>query len=161
MSTPFFLLYVTLTAVLPMIGMGVNEKNFVATLSTVCCLGSYRRPQVIAAVLRENKVAAAVRSFLCIYKLSKFAADVENVPISTNKKKLHYSQSFTETELEEVSKTFDMSELKDLMQCLGAPFSNTTLENIVRRLDSDGDGQISLAEFLQWYADTMLENSRT
>jgi Ca2+-binding EF-hand superfamily protein len=151
-----------------MIGMGVNEKHLVATLSTVCCLGLYRRPQVVAAVLRENKVAAAVRSFLCIYKLRKFAADAGKAPISSNRQKLDYSQLFTDAELKEVSKTFDAfdrdgsgvitaAELRELMQSLGATTSDATLESIMRRLDSDGSGQITRAEFLQWYVDTMQE----
>jgi hypothetical protein len=105
------------------------------------------------AVQQENKVAAAVQSFLCIYKLRKFAADAENGLLAKNKEKRHCWQSFTYTEIQEVSKTFDTfdrdgsgvitaTELKELMQSLGAPVSESTIKNMVRRLDHDGDGQI-------------------
>jgi Ca2+-binding EF-hand superfamily protein len=125
---------------------------------------------VIATVLREKKTVSAVRSFICIYKLRKFAADAGNIhdPHSPELRHDARNDSFSALEQEEVGKTFDcfdldrnglitVDEIQKLMLSLGAPIMESTLRTIVRRLDRDGDGEISRHEFLQWYAESISE----
>ncbi|KAL5053761.1 hypothetical protein RYX36_034443, partial [Vicia faba] len=60
-------------------------------------------------------------------------------------------------ELEEVFKKFDVngdgkisaSELGSIMGSLGQPASDEELNNMIREVDGDGDGCISLPEFIE------------
>ncbi|KAL5052728.1 hypothetical protein RYX36_033410, partial [Vicia faba] len=60
-------------------------------------------------------------------------------------------------ELEEVFKKFDVngdgkisaSELGSIMGSLGKPASDDELNNMIREVDGDGDGCISLPEFIE------------
>lgn len=155
--------YVVLS-VLPILATIFQAQNLVATLSQVCCLGSYRRPNVIAAVLRENKTRAVIRSFLCIYKMRRFAALASQTSSGPRPSVL-----LSDVEQEEVYKTFDafdldgdgtitLDEIQQLMSSLGAPMSETDLTAVLNRLDDDGDNMITRDEFLHWYSQTMVEH---
>jgi Ca2+-binding EF-hand superfamily protein len=149
----------------------------VATLAVVCSIGSYRKPQIVSDVLREKKTMCAVRTLIVICKMRQFAesTQVKNasksdsipLPVASPLGKLHYSESFTQLELEEVGKTFDVidedgsgflshDEFCAVFGRLGAHLSPQTLEAVIAQFDEDGDGQVAREEFLQWYADQIL-----
>ena len=67
-----FVLYLVLAS-LPILNIVVNKRRLVAVLTPVCSLGVYRRPQVIASVIRENKTVRGIRTFIVVYKLRRFA----------------------------------------------------------------------------------------
>ena len=58
----------------------LNKRLLVATLAVVCSLGSHRRLDVIADVLREEKTKHLVRTFLIIYRLRRFASEARADP---------------------------------------------------------------------------------
>ena len=72
-NTVTFITYLILS-ILPMIGVMFFKQHLVAILSQVCCMGAYRRPNIVADVLREEKTARVVRAFIVIYKLRRFAS---------------------------------------------------------------------------------------
>eukprot|EP00730_Choanoeca_flexa_P002208 TRINITY_DN10952_c0_g1_i1.p3 TRINITY_DN10952_c0_g1~~TRINITY_DN10952_c0_g1_i1.p3 ORF type:complete len:190 (+),score=64.27 TRINITY_DN10952_c0_g1_i1:1149-1718(+) len=45
------------------------------------------------------------------------------------------------------SNTIDMMELKLMMEALGAPQTHVSLKNMIKEIDEDNDGEISLREF--------------
>eukprot|EP00957_Ditylum_brightwellii_P079215 6024638-Ditylum_brightwellii.AAC.1 len=71
-------------------------------------------------------------------------------------------RSFSHVELFEVGKTFDAfdrsgdgrisyEELRSTMSSLGVTMSENALQKVVAQLDTDGNGEISKEEFLEWY----------
>lgn len=160
--------YVVLS-LLPILATIFQAQHLVATLSQVCCLGSYRRPNVIAAVLREIKTRAAIRSFFCIYKMRRFATLAAHAENDIEHEYVGTSVELSKVERDEVYKTFDsfdldgngtitMDEIQQLMSSLGAPMPTDTLEMVMQHLDDDGDMKVTRPEFLQWYSQTMAQD---
>lgn len=162
----FFVLYVIL-ATLPALFIIRNKKHLIATLTPVCCLGVYRRPQVIANVIREEKTARAVRAFIIVFKLRRFA--MKAACMKPKKLMIHYSDYFDKFEASEVGHTFDEidldgsgnvtpDEFQQLMDRMGTSLTQEQLSNLVQKLDKDGSGVVSKEEFIQWYAEHCQED---
>ena len=156
-----FLLYV-IVAALPALFIIKKKKHLVAILTPVCCLGIYRRPQIIANIIREVKTARAVRAFIILYKMRRFAMQAASV--EADKLTMHYTDYFDKFEISEVGQTFDEfdhdgsgnitpDEFQQLMERVGASLSKAELRNLVEKLDADKTGCVSKEEFLQWYAE--------
>lgn len=156
-----FILYV-IVAALPALFIIEKKKHLVAILTPVCSLGAYRRPQVIANVIREEKTARAVRAFIIVYKLRHFA--MQAIRVEPENMRMHYTAYFDKFEISEVGRTFDEfdldgsgnitpDEFQQLMERMGASLSKVELRNLVQRLDTDGNGSVSKEEFIQWYAE--------
>jgi Ca2+-binding EF-hand superfamily protein len=163
----FFILYVIL-ATLPALFIIRNKKHLIAMLTPVCFLGVYRRPQVIANVIREGKTARAVRAFIIVVKLRRFATQAACV--KPKKSRMHYSDYFDKFEVSEVGRTFDEfdldgsgniypNEFQQLMEQMGASLTQEQLSNLVQNLDTDSSGGVSRDEFIQWYADYCHEDN--
>jgi Ca2+-binding EF-hand superfamily protein len=157
-----FIAYLVLS-ILPMIGVMFFKKHLVAILSQVCCMGAYRRPNIVADVLREEKTARVVRAFIIIYKLRRFAEQAGSKKRDKGAGQLYRAQ-FDQLELQEVGKTFDSfdrsgdgsisyDEFELLMTQLGASMSPDSLQRMIAMLDEDGDGEVSKNEFINWYAE--------
>jgi hypothetical protein len=140
-----------------------------------------RRNDIIANVIREDKVSRAVRAFIVLHKIHiatkggregsakrRGSKDIEGGQV---KPKAHYSESMPDYMLQDISKTFDLfdndgggsistGELADLMESLGSPQDADQLMVMIGLLDSNGDGDISKEEFIQWYADQVREGGR-
>lgn len=170
-GSAMLLLYMLLT-LLPSAGMIWNKKHMVSCTSQVCSVGAYRRPQLVANVLREEKIERVVRAFIVLYKMHRAAMDVSNQPKNLTNQKLHYSESLDSLQVAEVEKTFHMfdhsgdgnisiEEFDSIMRSLGVQMSPERLNNMIAVLDVDGDGEVSKEEFLQWYADEMGEDDLT
>ena len=153
-SLHIIILYLVL-ATLPVLGMAFNKQNLIRNLAQVFSVGVYRRPQVVTAVLREEKTAQVVRSFMVIHKLRKMAEGGV-----TRKQRRESQRTFERLE----GQTFDLydadsdgfivyEELQQLMSRIGAPADETTLRTMIATLDTDNDGKISKAEFLDWSAE--------
>jgi len=156
-----FLLYVVL-ATLPVLNIVVNKKRLVGVLTPVCSLGFYRRPQLIADVIREEKTAQGVRTFIVVYKLQRFASQVE--PAKEHGTRIHYSAVFDKHEIAQVGRTFDefdmdgsgsisLDEFTKLMSRLGANLTEEEIRTMMESLDTDKSGGVDREEFIQWYAD--------
>lgn len=164
-STAMFVTYLVLV-LLAVVGNMLNKKHLIASLAVVCSVGSYRNIPAIADVFREEKTEKLVRCFLIIYRLRRFAFDVQYNPkqISTEDEK-HYKKMLDPLEIMEVSKTFVcfaredgfiyMQEFGDLMCTLGGEISAETLKNMMGSMDVDLDGKVEEEEFLQWYSDNI------
>ena len=163
-----FILYCFL-CLLPVSYIAINKRRLVAVLTPVCSLGFYRRPQVISSVIREEKTAQGVRTFITVYKLRRFAMNAE---APRKESRFHYSQIFEKHEIDEVGRTFDafdldgsgritLDEFEQLMGRLGANFSDEELRTLVVALDTDKTGGVDRDEFLQWYADSSLDDDIT
>lgn len=161
-----FWLYVVL-ATLPILNIAVNKRRLVSLLTCVCSLGFYRRPQVIANVIREEKTAQGIRTFIVVYKLRRFAMQAGTKQPHDphhNGSRVHYSAVFDQHEINEVGRTFDefdidgsgsitIDEFEQLMTKLGANLTREQLQHMVDRLDTDKSGGVDKDEFIQWYAD--------
>lgn len=158
-----FSLYVILAS-LPFIGMTFFKQHLVSVLSQVCCMGAYRRPNMVTEVLREEKTAHLVRAFIVIYKMRIFARNSSRASFSrevASKRR----QTFDEFEIREVAKTFDAfdpsgdgaishQEFEDLMTNLGTSMKDdaASIKQMIDILDEDGNGEVSREEFIDWYA---------
>jgi centrin-1 len=156
-----FLLYLVM-ATLPLLGIMLNKQRLVATLSEVCCMGVYRRPQVVSTVMREEKTAHVVRAFIILYKLRRMTEHHEDRDAPPRRSSS--GRTFGQLETEEISMTFDAfdqsgdglvtyDELKQLLARLGTSMDSEGIQRVIKALDVDNDGAISKAEFLQWYAE--------
>lgn len=161
-STVMFVAYIILST-LPVIGIMFFKKRLVAILSQVCCMGAYRRPNVVADVLREEKTGRVVRAFIVIYKMRRFAREAETSTYDRHTAAMK-RKKFDKIELAEVGKTFDTfdtsgdgsisyDEFENLMNNLGAEVSKEGLKAMIGMLDEDGDGEVSKEEFVNWYAE--------
>jgi Ca2+-binding EF-hand superfamily protein len=159
---PIFLLYVILAAT-PLLANMLTKQHTVAILSQVCCMGAYRRPNVVSDVLREDKTARIVRAFIIIYKMRRFALNADTAGYDREAAAARRMQ-FDKVELREVGKTIDSfdkngdgtidySEFEILMKNMGAELSEESLKRIINLLDEDGDGTVSREEFINWYAE--------
>ena len=176
-SLSMFVLYFVL-AVLPGVYNVVNKKHLMATLATVCSMGVYRNMKGVQQVLRENKTAMVVRTFLVLDRLRQFAEEI-SAPKPKDQGQTsspmmrtfqHYSKTLQPWEIQEVGKTFDTldgdnsgniscSEIAELMSRMGQPMSQEQVSLVVRSIDQDRDGEISKSEFLQWYSDEQVANA--
>lgn len=161
-SLVVFIAYMILAS-LPLLTIMLTKQHTVAVLSQVCCMGAYRRPNVVASVLREEKTARVVRAFIVIYKMRRFAMKAETTEYDPDQARL-FRLNFDPVELREVGKTFDafdtnldgsvsQDEFENLMKNLGAEVSPEGLRRMVAMLDADGDGVVSKEEFINWYAE--------
>lgn len=158
-----FVLYLVL-AVLPIVGMAFNRKNLITNLAQVFSLGVYRRPQVVSAVLREEKTAQVIRSFVILQKLRKTTKGGQSG--SVGQRQFDYAQ------VSQIIRSFDMcdadgdgfiehEELRQLVVRLGGPTSDDTLQKAIEALDENKDGKISKEEFLKWYAENAADDDLT
>jgi Ca2+-binding EF-hand superfamily protein len=164
------ILYLTL-ALIPLAGIVFNKQHLIAMLAQVCSIGSFRKPQLVFAVLQEEQTNHLVRTFLVACKLRRAALQVQDVQPTTP----HASkrQSFTVLEKHDIAKTFDAidtdksgsisrPELAALFSRLGAPVKADDIERIFAATDRDGDGEIQRSEFLRWYKEqTISEDDLT
>ena len=162
-STLELVLYL-IFSIIPAIGILVGKKDLVATLAQVCSVGCYRRPQVVAQVLIEQKTASVVQAFFLLYKLTRSAAHVKEQhghSASTG----HGAAEVEPWVRARVEKSFkalesggdgslSREELASLLGNLGANLSSEDVERIINALDKDSSGKVSLEEFLSWYART-------
>jgi len=127
-----------------------------------------RRNDIIANVIREDKVSRAVRAFIVLHKIH-LATMSTGKPAKESKPRRHYSEAMPEYMLQDISKTFDLfdndkggsistGELADLMESLGSPQDGDQLGVMISLLDSNDDGDISKEEFIQWYSDQLQKN---
>mmetsp|Transcript_22261 Transcript_22261/g.36856 ORF Transcript_22261/g.36856 Transcript_22261/m.36856 type:complete len:720 (-) Transcript_22261:63-2222(-) len=165
-STTMFVTYLILV-ILAAVGNMLNKKHLIATLAVICSIGSYRNIPAIADVFREEKTENLVRCFLIIYRLRRFAFDVQYDPKPISKDDdEHFKKKLDPLEIMEVSKTFKcfaqddgfiyMQEFADLMTTLGGDITEETLKKMMGSMDVDADGKVEEDEFLQWYSDNMV-----
>jgi Ca2+-binding EF-hand superfamily protein len=157
-----FVVYLVL-AVVPILNIVVNKRRLVAVLTPVCSLGFYRRPQVIANVIRENKTIQGIRTFIVVYKLRRLAQQATTLSSHVDTPTVHYSELFDPHEIEEVAKVFGefdldgsgsitYDEFEKLMSNQGALLTKEQLHNMISSLDTDKSGAVDKEEFIQWYA---------
>mmetsp|Transcript_661 Transcript_661/g.1112 ORF Transcript_661/g.1112 Transcript_661/m.1112 type:complete len:765 (-) Transcript_661:50-2344(-) len=166
-----FAIYAIL-ALLPLFGIMFGKQHMVAILTQISCMGAYRRPNVVADVLREEKTARVVRAFIVIYKMRRFAtcADQSNYDRESAADTVAVTRkNFDKIELREVEKTFDAfdrsgdgaishDEFESLMKGLGAEITDEGLNHMISMLDADGDGEVTKEEFINWYAESAGED---
>merc|ERR1712157_10280 len=146
---------------LPMFGRVVNKTRLIATLTQVQCIGFYRKPQHIALVQRQQKTEEAVRTFLIIGKLCRFANRIMLGVTSVKKKNYKpYKELLTGPEISQIEKTFDLfdldgsgrityEEFKELMEKFGATMDEVKLSKMIALIDIDNNGNVNKEEFLQ------------
>jgi len=155
-SLSVFLMYVIL-AVVPLLYIALKKQQMVATMSQVSCMGSFRRPDVIATVIREQKTAHVVRAFLVLEKMYQ-AAHTHHTPTNNMDQEI----TFNGQELADITTTFEAfdkngdghlssTEIATVVTALGGPMEPEKLNRMISALDTDMDGHVSKQEFLQWY----------
>jgi Ca2+-binding EF-hand superfamily protein len=123
---------------------------------------------VISTVTREAKTARLVNILVVLYKWHRLVTGVAN----PRERGPHYSKSISKLGLNRILrifKHFDLDgngtlqgeEIKCIMAQIGLKLSNESLVVLMSELDENGDGEVSKEEFLQWYADHMVNCSLT
>jgi Ca2+-binding EF-hand superfamily protein len=160
-SPSFFFIYLTLAA-LPVVGVTYNKKQLVAALAQVCSVGSYRKPQIVSDVLREEKTYRVVRTFIILHKMRHAARMVHGLA-PRQPPRNGRDGSFSRLELYEVGKSFDAldtdksgritgAEFQALLARLGNDMTDEGFYRMMAILDTDRDGYVTRDEFLSWYA---------
>jgi Ca2+-binding EF-hand superfamily protein len=172
-----FCTYVILAG-FPFLSILLTKQHTVAVLSQVCCMGAHRRPNVVDRVLREDKTARAVGTFLILMRASSGGKSRTTSTRSTGRGQQQHEQqggnpagvrSLSEAERREVAKAFDTldhegrgtiarEEFERLMRNLGSGVSDEGLSQLAKRLDEDGSGGVSKEEFIQWYAESAVDD---
>lgn len=149
-------------------------RQSAANMTMISSIGVHRRPQTIAQVLREGKTDQVIRSVVLMQKLQMAATSNQGSrERSSETHPLSSMQDLTideKLELESAKKCFnamdydssgqlEVAELESLMQSLGFKLSDDALLAILQLLDADSDGRVSEAEFLAFYAHTILGSS--
>jgi len=165
-------------ALLPLVGILFFKQHLVSVLCQVCCMGTYRRPDMVSEVLLEEKTAQVVRSLDIIYQMKVMTDSDRSTRVvsmfngkksSANGRQLthrHASQKrFDDYASHEVAKTFDAFDTEGLgklthaqferfMGNLGAHLGPERIRIMIDDLDENGDGEVTKQEFMDWYADT-------
>ena len=150
-----FVIYIVLAG-FPFLSILLTKQHTVAILSQICSMGAHRRPNVVDRVLREDKTARAVGTFLVLMRASSNSVEQRQQGETV-------VRTLGVAERQEVSKAFDAldhegcgtiprEEFERLLQNLGSAVSGDALTQLVKRLDEDGSGGVSREEFIQWYA---------
>ena len=157
-----------LLALIPVLGITMNKKRLVATLTQICSIGSYRKLHIVDVVLRQQKTLNVVRSFIVIFKMLGLKAKDQTEDNNTVKRTSSGNSLLSESERVQVYKSFDAfdadgsgsisrDELKELLIRMGISESPETVERIISALDENSDGSISREEFLSWYSNFVSE----
>jgi len=166
-STIVFLLYVSI-ALFPVFAMMANKKHLLITLTQCCSIGSHRWLQVISNVTRESKTKDLVHTLVVLYKWHRLATGVA-IPTERGP---HYSETINKLDLNQVLRIFDqfdinddgslqVEEIKHIMTQVGLKLNSKSLGVMLSVLDTNENGEVSKEEFLQWYADNMVNDSLT
>ena len=83
------------------------------------------------------------------------AIKAEEFEIINNRKRLVHTQPFTDVEIKDAFFTFDMSgngfvaaaEIRFVLDALGENVTDEEIDEMVRMIDFDGDGQVNFKEF--------------
>mmetsp|Transcript_51930 Transcript_51930/g.155858 ORF Transcript_51930/g.155858 Transcript_51930/m.155858 type:complete len:681 (-) Transcript_51930:308-2350(-) len=140
----------------------VRKTGRFAVMSQVACMGILRRPQVIASVLREDKIENIVRAFLVICQLNRAAE--AGFPKRTHGRGSGREVPFSSVMMKDIEQTFaafdhsgdgyiDTDELGSLMAKIGTPLPEEKLQGMMTALDENKDGKVCKDEFISWYAD--------
>ena len=83
------------------------------------------------------------------------AVDAAEFEIINNRKRLVHTQPFTDAEIKDAFFTFDVSgngfvaaaEIRFVLDALGENVTDEEIDEMVRMIDMDGDGQVNFKEF--------------
>lgn len=153
-------------SLLPYILLMITLRRSTANMTMASSIGVHRKPQTIAQVLREEKTDRVIRSLVLMQKLQYLAESSEGLSNAHDAPTLSLSQ---EIQLLYAKKTFDaidksgdgqieVVELRTLMDRLGLPVTDDAFRAIVKLLDPNGDGIISLEEFSSFYLHNVLQH---
>merc|ERR1719232_1344005 len=160
-----FILFIIIS-ILPVFIMLRNQQHFIAAVVQAISVGSHRNLQAISIVCREQKISHLVRILFVLYKFKKACQGTER-----EKKSSVFSKSGLEsTDLTDLSETFDqfksgkdhmtVDDIKKMMTKVGLGQDENCVKKIMNLLDVDGDGEISMDEFFQWYAEIFNEDDQ-
>jgi Ca2+-binding EF-hand superfamily protein len=128
-------------------------------MTVVCSIGIHRKLQTIAQVLREGKTEHVIRSLVLMQKLQHLAASPGGLKRGPESSNLTLCQEIELADARKIFRAMDKSgdgqlhveELSTLMKKLGAPTTDDSFQAIVKMLDPNEDGIITLEEFLSFY----------
>lgn len=151
-TSTLFITYVVVT-ILPIFLIFYDQARTTRNLAIVTSIGVHRRPRVVDQVIREQKTHRIIRTMVTVQKLQIAARDGFSKSTKT----------LSETELAEVTEIFnsldktkngtiETTELKHILECLGASVTATSLKIITDELDCNLDGHIDKAEFIKFYS---------
>lgn len=138
-----FIAYVTVALVPSILPMRYQWSSIAACLAQVCSIGYLRRPQVISAVVRSQKLKSMIRAFLLVQKVTKFLDETEEENVQI--------QQMTDTSQE--GKQIQMQKRPSFRQRRRSSTlaKDSALTNQLRAafdaLDNNADGQLDESEF--------------
>lgn len=150
-------------SVLPVLAHCQIKRTIIVDASVVSCVGLHRKPSVVADVIREQKMARAIRLFVALHELI--------IPVASGEKKPNQAKEETgiKRDLElcytEASAIFDAFGGKDGVLSsqefckfiTAMHLKDVDGNSILGMLDANGDGVVSRDEFIQWYADNTIK----
>jgi Ca2+-binding EF-hand superfamily protein len=155
-----------LLSLLPCTFLLTTLRQSTANLVMVCNIGIHRKPQTIAQVLRQEKTDRVIRSLVLIQKLQYMATSSKGFIKEPQAPVLSLSQQL---QLLNAKRSFDaidrsgqgqikVSELTSLMESLGCPITDESFQTIIKILDPNQSGIITLNEFSSFYQHNVLLN---
>jgi Ca2+-binding EF-hand superfamily protein len=153
-----FIVFVILS-LLPFGLLLLSLRRSAANMTVVCSIGIHRKLQTIAQVLREGKTEHVIRSLVLMQKLQHLAASPGGLKRGPESSNLTLCQEIELADARKIFRAMDKSgdgqlhveELSTLMKKLGAPTTDDSFQAIVKMLDPNEDGIITLEEFLSFY----------
>lgn len=88
-------------------------------------------------------------------KLDLEIAQAEEFEYANAKKRIAHAQPFSDSEIKDAFFTFDMSgngfvaaaEIRFVLDALGENVTDEEIDEMIRMIDADGDGQVNFTEF--------------
>jgi len=151
------------------------RSDFIALMAKVTAVGTHRKPQVVSTVLREEKTALVIKSFVfaneMILQAKKGFKELE-------KRDFVPAEEISEIDKERIDNVFSgfdtekddnvtVEELKTVLRSLmlmpkdeKEDDANTELVNsIAQQIDMDNNGEISKQEFINFYVNHIQASS--
>ena len=151
--------------------------SILALQTEVLSVGHLRRPRVIAAVVRDQKIESMIRSFLMIQRVDKFVnsfdmscdtrscqlSKIDDLDVSLKSTGSMAMRKRVKNAFDAMDQNgdghLDETEFESLLEGLGMPVTHQMGHKIVSALDVDGDGVIDVEELEIFYKAIMTDGS--
>mmetsp|Transcript_10431 Transcript_10431/g.14594 ORF Transcript_10431/g.14594 Transcript_10431/m.14594 type:complete len:751 (-) Transcript_10431:217-2469(-) len=149
-------LYIILSIVPALLFLFPN-RILISGITEITSVGIFRSSLAIAETIRERKITAMVRTLIFLHKMR--SSPLKESTKNTTKLR---SKSFKNHEKLQILDTFHAfnmgkdgelgsEDFRRILSHIGASAQESQILSFIQKIDSDGSGEVSMDEFLQWY----------